>query len=357
MSDCCKHHHKETPEPEGHGCCGSKTRIDWLLWGSLTIVALAYATHLFGLEQHLGWAPLIEFTHGAHELMTKMWWGVVAGIVAVGVMHQVPREAVMKVMGRSGSIGGIFRAVLGGVALDLCNHGILMVGMKLYERGATLGQTFAFLIASPWNSFSLTFILVALVGLPMTLLFILLSILIALATGILVEKVIHPPDRETIEANEETLSWTEVWQRTRESFPNKSQLLLVLLKDGLKESRMVLRWVFFGVVLAAGIRALFDPQSFQEWFGPSISGLFLTLAGATIIEVCSEGSTPIGADLVTRANAPGNGFVFLMAGAATDYTEIMALKETTGRWSKALLLPAVTVPQVLVIGYIVNLLG
>jgi len=79
--------------------------------------------------------------------------------------------------------------------------------------------------------------------------------------------------------------------------------------------------------------------------------------GATIIEVCSEGSTPIGADLVNRAGAPGNGFVFLMAGAATDYTEIMALKETTGRWGKALLLPAVTVPQILVIGYIVNVLG
>jgi hypothetical protein len=46
-----------------------------------------------------------------------------------------------------------------------------------------------------------------------------------------------------------------------------------------------------------------------------------------------------------------------MAGAATDYTEIMSLKETTGRWSKALLLPAVTVPQILVIGYLVNTFG
>ncbi|HKK17324.1 MAG TPA: permease [Opitutales bacterium] len=357
MSDCCQHEHKESPEPEERNCCGSKTRIDWLLWGSLLVVALAYAIHFFRLESFLGWTPLMEFSHGAHELMTRMWWGVVAGIVAVGLMHQVPREAVMKVMGRSGSVSGIFRAVLGGVALDLCNHGILLVGMKLYERGATLGQVFAFLIASPWNSFSLTLILVALVGLPMTLLFILLSMLIALVTGILVEKVIHPPKRETVEASEDTLSWGEVWQRTRASFPNKSRLVPVVLRDGLSGSKMVLRWVFFGVVLASGIRALFDPQSFQEWFGPSVSGLFLTLAGATIIEVCSEGSTPIGADLVNRAGAPGNGFVFLMAGAATDYTEIMSLKETTGLWSKALLLPAVTVPQVLVVGYLVNLFG
>ena len=355
MANCCEQHNE--PEPGGEHCCGSKSRIDWLLWGSLAVVVLAYAIHFFGFETALPWPGLSDFTHGVHELMTKMWWGVVAGIVAVGVMHQVPREAVMKVMGRSGTVSGVGRAVLGGIALDLCNHGILLVGMKLYERGATLGQVFAFLIASPWNSFSLTLILIALIGLPMTLLFILFSALIALATGLLVEKCIHPPKREDVDNSKEVLSWREVWQRTRASFPKKSKLVPVLLRDGLKESRMVLRWVFFGVVLAAGIRGLFDPATFQEWFGPSVAGLFLTLAGATIIEVCSEGSTPIGADLVNRAGAPGNGFVFLMAGAATDYTEIMALKETTGRWSKALLLPAVTVPQVLLVGYLLNVFG
>ena len=35
-----------------------------------------------------------------------------------------------------------------------------MVGAKLYERGASIGQVMAFLIASPWNSFSLTLTLV-----------------------------------------------------------------------------------------------------------------------------------------------------------------------------------------------------
>lgn len=356
LMSCCSEK-KKSADAETGQCCDSNSRFDWLLWGSLAIVALAYAVHFLEYESALPWAPLGDFAHGVHQLMNKMWWGVLAGIVAVGVMHQVPREAVMKVMGRSGSFSGICRAVLGGVALDLCNHGILMVGMKLYERGATLGQVFAFLIASPWNSFSLTLILVALIGLPMTLIFILLSMLIALISGLIVEKFICPPTQEQIHNSENTLSWREAWLRTKASFPKKSRLFPVLFKDGILESRMVLRWVFFGVVLASAIRALFDPATFQEWFGPSISGLLLTLLAATAIEVCSEGSTPIGADLVNRAGAPGNGFVFLMAGAATDYTEIMALKETTGRWSKALLLPAVTVPQILVIGYLVNLYG
>ena len=54
---------------------------------------------------------------------------------------------------------GLLRAALAGVFLDLCSHGILAVGMKLYERGASAGQVMTFLLASPWNSFSLTLIL------------------------------------------------------------------------------------------------------------------------------------------------------------------------------------------------------
>jgi len=126
---------------------------------------------------------------------------------------------------------------------------------------------------------------------------------------------------------------------------------------GLKESRMVLRWVVFGVVLVALIRAFVPPESFGVWFGASMSGLLLTLLATTLIEVCSEGSSPIAADLFNRAGAPGNAFTFLMAGAATDYTEIMALKDTTRSWKIALFLPLITVPQVLAIGWIMNTAG
>jgi uncharacterized membrane protein YraQ (UPF0718 family) len=74
----------------------------------------------------------------------------------------------------------------------------------------------------------------------------------------------------------------------------------------------------------------------------------------TVIEVCSEGSTPIAADLMNRANAPGNAFTFLMAGVATDYTEVMSIRDTTRSWKIALFLPLITVPQVMVIGFILN---
>jgi len=50
---------------------------------------------------------------------------------------------------------------------------------------------------------------------------------------------------------------------------------------------------------------------------------------------------PITADLVTRTQASGIYFSFLMTGVATEYTEIMPLRETTGSWKIAWCLPLV----------------
>lgn len=44
-----------------------------------------------------------------------------------------------------------------------------------------------------------------------------------------------------------------------------------------------------------------------------------------------------------------------MAGVATDYTEIMVLKDVTKSWKIALFLPLITLPQVLLIGWILNM--
>ncbi len=109
------------------------------------------------------------------------------------------------------------------------------------------------------------------------------------------------------------------------------------------------------MLLASVIRAFVDVSFFQQYFGPTMVGLLFTLVAATIIEVCSEGSAPIAADLLTRANSPGNSFAFLMAGVSTDYTEVMVLKESTCSWKIALFLPLITVPQIFVIAWLVNL--
>jgi uncharacterized membrane protein YraQ (UPF0718 family) len=89
--------------------------------------------------------------------------------------------------------------------------------------------------------------------------------------------------------------------------------------------------------------------------GPTLLGLVVTLALATVIEVCSEGSSPLAFEIYRQTGALGNGFVFLMAGVVTDYTEIGLLWSNLGR-KVALWMPLVTVPQVIALGFLFNLL-
>ena len=368
-SDCCDGENKAeaagccgaaaAAEEEGEGegesscCSGGKGRIDWLLWVSMALVAAGIAGHFIGIGP--GW--WLTFAHGSYELMSKAWWGLLLGIVAVGVIGQVPNELVTGLLGRGGTLTGILRATFAGTLLDLCNHGILMVGMQLYRKGASLGQTIAFLVSSPWNSLSLTLILIGLIGWKWTLAFVGLSMVIGIVSGrladMLVKRGVLPanPNRCELSAGYQVgPAMKETWQQVKPNGVNVKRIA----KDGVRDSKMILRWIFFGIVVAGAIRAFVPDDLFSQYFGPSLIGLLLTLLAATVIEVCSEGSSPIAADLLNRAGAPGNAFTFLMAGAATDYTEIMVLRETTKSWKASLALPLLTTPQVLVVAWVLN---
>jgi uncharacterized membrane protein YraQ (UPF0718 family) len=367
MSSCCDHTGTAPPTAGvavGDSCCEKPARFDWMLWTCVLLVLLSLLLHLlqpaFASSGPLAAASsglLAAFVASVAEFAARMWWGLALGVLFVGILAGVPRDLVVSVLGRHAGLGGMFRATLAGVCLDLCSHGILAVGMKLYERGASTGQVMAFLLASPWNSFSLTLILFGLIGVSWTLLFILLSLLIGIVTGLVFDALVARrvlPENPWRESLEDSASTATLWQEYRSGWSLSAAGARTMLMDGLRGSRVVLRWALFGLLLAALIRVLMPADSYATWFGASLGGLWLTLLAATVIEVCSEGATPIAADLMNRAQAPGNSFTFLMAGVATDYTEIMSIRDTTRSWAIALCLPLVTVPQVLLLGFLLN---
>lgn len=341
MSDCCH------PKSDS---CSSSVQPDWMLRGLLVLVGLSCLSVALWGQTMPTW--LHTFTHTQLEFMQKAWVGLMLGIVSVGVLSQIPRQWVNALLGDGHSVLGIIRAALAGLLLDTCSHGVLMVGMKLYERGASYGQVVAFLLATPWNSLSLTLILWSLIGLKLTIIFVVSSFAIGVLSGIIcngLEKsgILTLPKLEI--NSEDAMEQASVGQVI-----NRLKNVPEWLWQGALDARMVLRWVMLGAVLSGMIRVLMPPEAFGAWFGPTFSGLGLTLVAATVIEICSEGSVPIAADLVTRAAAPGNGFTFLMAGVSTDVTELLAVRDTTKSTWAALWIPVVTVPQVLLVAWVIN---
>lgn len=356
--DCCSP--KPEPKKQETDCCGKPVKkVDLILWGSVSTILFSIFIHtLFGEQLKIDWFN--TFTHSAKDLLGHMWWGLVMGFLFISVLGQVPRSFVMQVLGKNGTTSGVVRAAFAGVLLDLCSHGILLIGMQLYRKGASIGQTMAFLIASPWNSFSLTFILWALIGFWWMFTFLIISFIVAIISGIIFDKFVDKgilPDNPYSSGEDDLPEDFKFWYEAKKGVKEATfdtAFFKNMFVDGISGSKMILKWLFFGVVLASLIRTFVPVEYFSQFFGPTIAGLLLTVLFATIIEVCSEGSAPIGADLLTRAGAPGNSFTFLMAGVSTDYTEIMILKETTKRWKIALFLPLITVPQIILIGWILN---
>ncbi len=332
------------------GCCHQTGSFDYLFWLSLSAVVFFYIADFFSPSS----VRFADLTLSVREITNTVLPGIALGVVSIAFLSLVPREAIVSVLGNGATARGIARAVFAGVLFDVCNHGIIFLGMKLYERGASMGQVAAFLIASPWNSLSLTFVLIALVGFWWTFAFVVLSTVVAFVTGLVFvwfEKIsVLPANPNTAQPLPDGVSVFSVFSAIR---LDRATALFVG-KSAFRDSKPVLRWLLFGVVFASAVRVFGAEIGYETLFGPTLAGLGLTLVAATVIEVCSEGSTPLAADLLTRAGAPGNSFTFLMAGAATDYTEIMAVQDTTRSWKLSLFIPLVAVPQIVAIAVVLN---
>ena len=161
-----------------------------------------------------------------------------------------------------------------------------MVGAKLYERGASAGQVMAFLIARPWNSIPLTLILVGLLGLGWTLAFIVLSLVIAVITGRAFDALESRSFIPSNPANKDNLATGSVanlastqlpWRDLASGFDWSRRGILELLVRGIRGSRIALRWLAFGLVAAALIRAA-RGRRFRQlvWTQPRGPAVYLT---------------------------------------------------------------------------------
>ena len=299
---------------------------------------------------------LIEFFEAQYNVINEVWFGVLISIFFVGLLHKLPDEAVSRLFGRGDSFNGMLRAAFAGLFLDLCSHGILLIAMKLYKKGINLGQIICFLIASPWNSLSMTIILATLIGVSWTLAFIFLSLILAVISGLIFNKLVTR-NKLPRNPNIPTTTFLSYRQVTKDIF-NKDNLTFGFAKEiivqGVKNSKIVIKWLCVGIILSGVLNSVMSDEHIGRFFAPTLMGLGITLGLATILEVCSEGLAPVAGDIFNKGKAVGNTFAFLMSGVATDYTEIMVIKDTTKSWKIAFFLPLVLVPQVVFIAMILN---
>lgn len=306
-------------------------------------------------------AFLIPFRENFLVYLRLIWWAVLLGIFLGGIIdYYIPREYISKVLSRR-KPSTILNSVLLGFLMSACSHGILALSIQLHKKGASNPAVVSFLMASPWANFAITILLFGFFG-TKAIFLVISAIIIAINTGFifmfLEKRNLIETNRNTVEVAEDFSIKRDIQRRMRDYKFSLSSLrvdLKGIVKGALALSDMVLWWIIIGMILASLAGAYIPVDFFHKFMGPTLLGLIVTLALATVIEVCSEGSSPLSFEIYRQTGAFGNSFAFLMAGVATDYTEIGLIWANIGKRT-ALWLPVVTVPQILLIGYIANII-
>jgi len=287
---------------------------------------------------------------------------VLAGLVLGGIIdYYVPREYISQILAQRKKRTIVYAVGLGFLA-SACSHGILALAIQLHKKGASGPAVVSFLLAAPWANFPVTLMMFGFFGFK-ALAIILSAIVIAIISGLifqlldskgLIEKNAHSAavDESFSIANDIKKRFADYrfgWGTLKADFRG-------IVAGAVSLADMILWWIVFGLLLASLSAAFIPAHVFHAYLGPTLLGLLVTLAFATVIEVCSEGSAPLAFEIFRQTGALGNSFVFLMAGVVTDYTEIGLLWTNVG-WKTALWLPVVTVPQVMLLGFLFNWLS
>lgn len=254
----------------------------------------------------------------------------------------------------------IIYSVITGFFMSACSHGILALAIQLHKKGASPPAVVSFLLASPWANLPLTILMFGFFGIK-ALFIVFSAVIIAIITGYI---YMFLAGRNWIEKNPNTIELDSGFsiiddakmrlKKVKVSLTSSLNAVKAIWSGSLSLANMVLWWILFGAFFAS-LAAAYLPSNFMhQYMGATILGLLVTLAIATVIEICSEGSAPLAFEIYRQTGALGNAFTFLMAGVVTDYTEIGLIWQNIG-WRSAVWLPIITVPQVILLAVLANL--
>lgn len=310
--------------------------------------------------------PILKpFQESFFSYVGMIWWALALGFLVAGIINRyVPAEYISKFLAQPKKRTIIYAAFLG-LVMSACSHGILAIAIQLHKKGASGPAVISFLLGSPWANLPVTLLLVSLFKIK-GLVIIVSAIFVALTTGWIfmglsrLEWVESNPNTVDIDEsfsirNDIKKRWKK-WTRT-EGSTSLLQMMIhdtkVILQGSWQLANMILWWIMLGIILASLIGAYVPSNIFTHYLGPTFTGLLLTLGAATVIEICSEGSAPMAFEIYRHTGSLGNAFAFLMGGFVTDYTEVGLIWQNLGRRT-ALWMVGITVPQVILIGWLCN---
>lgn len=268
------------------------------------------------------------------------------------VRYYFPVERTRKILTKRKWFGldYLFAAVLG-VITPFCSCSSIPLFIGFVSAGIPLGVTFAFLISSPLVNEASLYLFPAMFGFKFTLLYNLLGILVAMAGGLLIqklkmEKYILP----------ELLSFNPAVSFELESEKlSKKELLKFFWFDGFSITKKIFPYMMLGVALGALIHG-FVPISFveQNLSSKSLWSVPLAVLLGAPLYANSIGVIPIMEALVYKGLPVGTVLAFMTAIVTVSIPEALILKNVM-HWKLLAMFFGITLAGIVIMGFVFNL--
>lgn len=243
-------------------------------------------------------------------------------IFAVSIIRSfLPPEKIRNILSHEKKYVGNILAALLGIITPFCSCSAVPLFLGFVQAGVPLGTTFSFLVASPMINEVALVLLLGMFGWKIALLYIASGLLIAVFSGILIEKmdVRNLVEEFALKGNGKNLSLPELSWKERIVYAKTYTLEIV---------RKVWPYVIIGVGLGAWIHG-YVPADFLVQYAGADKWYAVPLAVLIGIPLYSNaaGVIPLVGALTEKGVAMGTALAFMMAVTALSLPEFMILKK------------------------------
>ncbi|MEC9486826.1 MAG: permease [Prosthecochloris sp.] len=323
----------------------------WILLYSNLDALASMLVHAVGLTRADRAGESLHFL--LYEL-PKVLLLLTAVVFVMGVVHTfVSPERTRQLLSqrRAGTGNGL--AALLGMVTPFCSCSAVPLFIGFLQAGVPLGVTFSFLIAAPMVDGVALFLLLGMFGWQIALIYVLLGFLIAVVSGVIIERL-HmehsleewvqnlqqgvPPGQE----NRQAMSWNG------------------RIREGLESVRSIVGKVWMYIVLGVGAGALIHGYV-PETFMASLMGeeAWWSVPAAVLVGVPMytniAGVLPVAEALIGKGAAIGTVMAFMMSVIALSAPEMIILRKVLKPRLIAVF-AGIVASGIIIVGFLFNLL-
>jgi uncharacterized protein len=286
---------------------------------------LAYT--IFGLSADSKLGSAVQFFI---EDTTKIFFLLLVMIYFIALLRaSLNIEKVRDYLAKKNRFIGYFMGSLFGAITPFCSCSSIPVFLGFTSGGITVGITMAFLLTSPLINEVAVLLLLSLVGVQITLIYILTGVLIGTLGGVILdfihaERLLQPFAFKAYKQSSPSTD-SQIIDKPKLSFKERHNFAKQELMDILSR---VWKWIFIGVGLGAALHGYVP----VDWVDDNLGeGQWWSVPMAVLIGIPlysnATGVIPIMESLITKGLPIGTTMAFCMSTVAASFPEFILLKQ------------------------------